>query len=258
MRRFESSRPSQGEQAVLFEKKGPKNFCRFGADNKELAAHPPPVFLLRSKRINHTHVTPAPTPEPDQDRVERQLGLCRHLTDMAMQLAEASHAQALADLTTTEPAASRPNPTAATLFLKFSDAARQAMMLESRIAAARHASPKPREDARRPPLRKILHGAATTRPDGPNFKRLAYERLDTELALDPRATPADILATLCETLGLEIPPDLFAEHFSGQAWPTLRPAQKAPRPPAANAFTPGPSLWATVAQEIQQDPSRRT
>jgi len=187
---------------------------------------------------------------------------CRHLTDMAIALAEAAHAQALADLTATQPAPPRPGRPASVLFTKFSDAARQAMMLESRIAEARHVAPKPApkpaEDPRRPSLRRVLHGVATTRPDGPAFKRLAYERLDTELALDPRAATADILATLCETLGVEIPPEIFAETLRGQAWPPLRPTPPTPAKPAANAFTPGPSLWATVSEEIQRGTGRRT
>jgi len=199
-----------------------------------------------------------PAPEQDSDRAERQMRLCRHLTDMAIELAGAAHAQALADLTATQPTPPRPGPPASLLFTKFSDAARQAMMLETRIAAGRHVTPKPPEDARRPNLRRVLHRVATTRPDGPAFKRLAYERLDTELALDPRAATADILATLCETLGVEIPPEIFAETLRGQAWPPLRPTPPAPPQPTANRFTPGPSLWATVSEEIQRNPARRT
>ena len=198
-----------------------------------------------------------PAPEQDSDRAERQMRLCRHLTDMAIELAGAAHAQALADLTATQPTPPRPGPPASLLFTKFSDAARQAMMLETRIAAGRHVTPKPPEDARRPNLRRVLHRVATTRPDGPAFKRLAYERLDTELALDPRAATADILATLCETLGVEIPPEIFAETFSGKAWAPLRPARRAP-PPTGNSLTPGPSLWASVSEEIQRDTARRT
>ena len=130
--------------------------------------------------------------------------LCQELAELGMQLARFAAARAMQDLAA-QPAPEQPSPNAATLFTRLSHAVRQAILLENRIAAelekAGTAKPAPPPDDRRRTLRRLLHCAATTRPDGSDFKRIAHERLDIELALDPHASTGDILATICETLG---------------------------------------------------------
>jgi len=167
--------------------------------------------------------------------------LCQELAELGMQLARFAAARAMQDLAA-QPAPEQPSPNAATLFTRLSHAVRQAILLENRIAAelekAGTAKPAPPPDDRRRTLRRLLHCAATTRPDGSDFKRIAHERLDIELALDPHASTGDILATICETLGVELPPDLIKAGYANIAWPPLRPTPS--KTPPLHPIQPAP------------------
>jgi len=181
-----------------------------------------------------------PPEESPAERALRQMALCARLADVATRMAEAAAAAAIAEYAAGLAARPKGAPDHASLFIKFSHAARQAMLLEDRIANQRHPPAKPASGPAEP--RPTLAAPAERAPS-PAATRIHHERLDTRMALDPNASPDEILAILCETVGLtmdQAPP------------PSQSPkANPAPfNPPSFNPWdNPEPSLLARIGLE---------
>jgi len=203
------------------------------------------VFFFRSNRPTERH-HPLPTlhpPESPAERAVRQMALCARLADVAVRMAEAAAAAAIAEYTAGLTARPRGAPDHASLFIRFSHAARQAILLEERIANQRHA---PAKAASAPAEQHAPPAAAAERAPSPSATCLYHERLDTSLALDPTATPDEILAILCETVGLpmdQAPP------------PAPSPQSRKPHPAPLDSSpfnpwdSPEPSLLARIGLE---------
>ena len=173
------------------------------------------------------------------------MALCARLADVATRMAEAAAAAAIAEYTAGLTARPKGAPGHASLFIKFSHAARQAMLLEDRIANQRHAPAKP---ASAPAEPRLTPAAPAERAPSPAANRIYHERLDTNLAFDPNATPDEILAILCETVGL--PKDQPPPHSQS---PKPSPPPFSPAsfdPPSFNPWdNPEPSLLARTGLE---------
>jgi len=184
------------------------------------------------------------------------MDLCRRLADVAVQLAEAAAAAAIAEYAAGATATRRNGPDHNALFIKFSHAARQAILLETRIENERRApvgaaKPKPSPGPSAEPQTGI-------RAPGPPC--LHHERLDTSLALNPHATPEEILAVLCETVGLPM------DQVGLPPPPIPAPIQAAPRPPsqsqlpphlATTGFDPRKNPEPSLLARIGLEPARR-
>jgi len=222
----------------------------FSASRLTLAQPAVFVFFFRSNRPTERH-HPLPTllpPESLAERAVRQMALCARLADVAVRMAEAAAAAAIAEYTSGLTARPRGAPDHASLFIRFSHAARQAILLEDRIANQRHALTK---TASAPAEQHAPPAAAGERAPSPSATRLYHERLDTSLALDPNTTPDEILAILCENVGLamdQAPP------------PAPSPQSQKPNParltspsfnsPSFNPWdNPEPSLLARIGLE---------
>ncbi len=187
----------------------------------------------------HTLNALAPTAEPA--RKARHLAMAQELAELGMGLARSAAARATT-LFAEEAAAPPPDPaeapepppvTAAVpltpaqshafTFARLSNAIRQAIALEARIAAdafaprpaaAARAPAQPRRpDARRALLRQALHEAAATEPDPALLRRAIDARIEDELQADPDVTTPvwelleSISADMALTLNLPRLPD---------------------------------------------------
>ncbi len=156
-------------------------------------------------------------PETHAERTARHLENCRILTDLAMNLAQASAAVALRELAQpphppqTAQTAQPRTPHPAGLFTHLSRAAMQAMRLERRIvkdAEQRPARPIYRTpNPRRPILTRALHQAAADHPQAAALREEMDAQLDRELTADPQATTPDLIRRICNGFGIHIPPD---------------------------------------------------
>ena len=197
---------------------------------------------LRPRPPNAPLSAPPRAPEADAERRARHLDMLREMAELAMEVARAAAAKA----TSPDPAtADAPDPG-----LTFARATRQAIALETRIAAgdlppmraprpARDPAAPPAPDPRRTHLRQALHKAAQGEPNRAALRREIDVSIERELGADPEAEIAtgEILAKLSNQLGLPFDPSLLPDHFL--AAPTRSAANGAHQPPTKPTPRPG-------------------
>jgi hypothetical protein len=134
------------------------------------------------------------------------------------------------------PSSQRPTDPAL-IFTRLAATVRDCIALESRLAAAHTRGPLMlRADPRRAPLREVLHRATENHPGRAELRRETTSLLDDQLAADPDQIipPADLLAAICDELGIAIDfatlPDDYLFAFSE----TTNPAKDAPDPRATS------------------------
>jgi hypothetical protein len=184
-------------------------------------------------------LTSAPNQPPDAaERTTRHLALCAELADLAMELARLAAARTLASWAEPEeppqiaaaPCTKTPAPPPdhealppatparischrptdpALLFTRLAATVRDCIALEARLAAAAAGTRNifmRRSDPRRAPLRQALCLATQNHPGHAELRHEATTLLDAELAADPDQTidPADLLAAICDDLGITI------------------------------------------------------
>ena len=200
---------------------------------------------LRPRPPNAPLSAPPRAPETDAERRARHLDMLREMAELAMEVAR--HAAAKA--TSPDPAtADAPDP--GLTFARATRAARQAIALETRIAAgdlppmraprpARDPAAPPAPDPRRTHLRQALHKAAQGEPNRAALRREIDVSIERELGADPEAEIAtgEILAKLSNQLGLPFDPSLLPDHFL--AAPTRSAANGAHQPPTKPTPRPG-------------------
>jgi hypothetical protein len=184
---------------------------------------------------------PAPdfAPETEAERRARQLADLREISALGMQLARAAAAQALAPEPSDPEQPAPPDPNLA--FARVTNAVRQAIALETRIAAgtlarsADHPTDRSTQtpDPRRPKLRQTLHKLADAEPERAaraQLRRDIDDRIEDELQADPDAEIpiADILIAIGDDLGLRI--DLSQLPYEYLVTPGA-PRPTAPEPP---------------------------
>jgi len=190
-------------------------------------------------RSRHAPTPTAPrAPETDAERRARHLDMLREIAELAMAVARDAAAKA----TDPNPApAERPDP--GLTFARATRAARQAIALETRIAAGDlppMRAPRPARDPaaaadpRRALLRQALHKAAATDPNRAALRREIDECIERELGADPEAEIAtgEILVKLSEQLGLPFDASLLPDEFLTPN-PTRARDQTAPPQPFA-------------------------
>lgn len=180
------------------------------------------MFLLRSQMPTHPsqapHAThPSEHPETAAERTARHLENCRILTDLAMNLAQASAAVAQRELAQPPHPLQPAEPAApcgthpASLFTNLSRTAMQAMRLEGRVA--RDAERRPARPAyrspnpRRPILARALRQAAAGHPQEAALCEEIDLQVERELAADPEAPIPEIITRICNGFGIHIAPD---------------------------------------------------
>jgi hypothetical protein len=150
------------------------------------------------------------------DRVARQMRMCRDLAELGMALAQAAAKKALADFAAlAEPPAASAAPAETApdytqLFIRLSANVRQIMLLEARLDAG-EAPPRPRAarapaDPRRDIIRQALDFAIGNRPDRATVSRAAWDLLDRKLAADPNCEtrPAAIIHSILDPMGINV------------------------------------------------------
>ena len=178
-----------------------------------------PATPLRPRPPNGATPASPRAPETDAERRARHLDMLREMAELAMAIARDAAAKATS-LDPTPPGAPDPGLT----FARATRAARQAIALETRIAAGDLPSLRPSRpandpaaapDPRRAHLRQALHKAARAEPGRPALRRDIDISIERELGADPEAEIAtgEILAKLSEQLGLPFDPSLLPDHF---------------------------------------------
>jgi hypothetical protein len=145
------------------------------------------------------------------DRVARQMRMCRDLAELGMALAQAAAKQALADFAALaqpadkQAAPAAPGPDYTQLFIRLSANVRQIMLLEARLDAG-EAPPRPPADPRRAIIRQALDFAIGNRQDRPALCRAAWDQLDQKLAADPKceSRPAAIIHSILDPMGISV------------------------------------------------------
>ena len=216
---------------------------------------------LRPRPPNAPLSAPPRAPETDAERRARHLNMLREMAELAMEVAR--HAAAKA--TSPDPAtADAPDP--GLTFARATRAARQAIALETRIAAGDLPSlrqPRPANDPaaapdpRRAHLRQALHKAARAEPGRPALRRDIDISIERELGADPEAEIAtgEILAKLSNQLGLPFDPSLLPDHFLTVGPTRSRdPSFAAPVAPDGAGAQPPKRTTSWTAQDIR-DPS---
>jgi hypothetical protein len=190
-------------------------------------------------------LTPVARPrETDAERRDRELDMLREMAELGMQMARAAAARALDPDSQTAPDFAR-DPTLA--FARATCAVRQAIALETRIAAAELAparaqpAPASAHDPRRPALRQALYKLADAEPERAaraQLRRHIDERIEHELLADPGADlpPGDVFAAICDDLGLHLDPSALPDELLG-----LPPAPRKPDGNAPLTQSPAPS-----------------
>jgi hypothetical protein len=215
-------------------------------------------------------LTPVARPrETDAERRDRELDMLREMAELGMQMARAAAARALDPDSQTapdQPAAPdfARDPTLA--FARATRAVRQAIALETRIAAAEpapaRAQPAPAfaHDPRRPALRQALYKLADAEPERAartQLRRHIDERIEHELLADPGADlpPGDVFAAICDDLGLRLDPSALPDELLGLPPAPRKPdgsapltqAPAPPRPPSHRPNGPAPlGPWSTA------------
>ncbi len=168
------------------------------------------------------------------DRVARQMRMCRDLAELGMALAQAAAKKALADFAAlAEPpaapgAAAETGPDYTQLFIRLSSNVRQIMLLEARLDAG-GAPPRPRAEPARAPadprraiIRQALDFAIGNRSDRATLCRAAWDLLDQKLAADPKADmrPAAIIHSILDPMGINVSiakmPSALREALTGK------------------------------------------
>jgi hypothetical protein len=152
------------------------------------------------------------------DRVARQMRMCRDLAELGMALAQAAAKKALTDFAAlAEPGDKQAKPDGTTtdytqLFIRLSSNVRQIMLLEARLDAG-VAPPRPRAEPARAPadprraiIRQALDFAIGNRPDRATLCRAAWDLLDQKLAADPKADirPVAIIHSILDPMRINV------------------------------------------------------
>jgi hypothetical protein len=152
------------------------------------------------------------------DRVARQMRMCRDLAELGMALAQAAAKKALADFAALAQPPAAPaapvetGPDYTQLFIRLSSNVRQIMLLEARLDAgvapprARAEPARPPADPRRAIIRQALDFAIGNRQDRPALCRAAWDQLDQKLAADPKceSRPAAIIHSILDPMGISV------------------------------------------------------
>jgi hypothetical protein len=153
-------------------------------------------------------------PETQEERTARQVGMCRRLADLGMQLAEAAAAKALAAAEDEDPEvpraksrASGPDP--AISFARYCTTVRQCITLEARLLAGPSQSKrsrKPPYDVRRNLLKRVFTEGTIRQHDAKEAASTLIEAGEEALAADPEGKKQifDIVWESCKTTGIKI------------------------------------------------------
>jgi hypothetical protein len=134
---------------------------------------------------------------PPETRTERHLRMCQRIAELALDLAEVAAKKAKEELENPAPAKPK-TPDSATLFTRLSNVARQAIMLEAKLAGgstkAAAEAPAP-EDPRRDIIRQVLDLSTVKHLNRGQLRRDIMRLVDKAIAEDPegRNEPFDII-----------------------------------------------------------------
>jgi hypothetical protein len=160
---------------------------------------------------------PAP-PETAEERTQRHLDMCRHMAEMAMDLAQAAAERAMQDWSDEEenppdtqakrPAARKPDP--AQTFVRLTGVVRQSITLEIRIAnppqtQARRRGREKKFDPRRATLKRLVHETTERKPDRNDLRKGAERTIEDHLADDfyDNTPMPDLFQIICKEAGIE-------------------------------------------------------
>ncbi len=184
-----------------------------------------------------------PPPETAEERTQRQLDMCRHMAEMAMDLAQAAAEKAMRDLSDeeeppeTQPKRGAPRkPDPAQTFVRLTGVVRQTITLEIRIAnPPQTQARKGREkkfDPRRATLKRLIHETTDRCPDRNDLRKGADRTIEDHLADDQydETSMPDLFQSICKEAGIEPNQRRLSDEMLDIAFPGPWPDPPPPKP----------------------------